>query len=522
MGADGRLAAGCALLGQLEAQGCTHAVHLAVAPDAGGLGVFASRDVAADELVMRCPMAAVLRADADAELSAALTEFSARAELHIDARVRLQLLLLHERRRLSRQPSPSTWGLYIASLPSDDLVDALPISWSEADLQRRAKGTALVAQVTTARAQLDALCRAVASHGQILGETASALDRRALLWAHAIFWSRALVLDAPGGRAECLVPLLDMCNHRPGGTAQLRVAGGCFELRAGRSLRRGEEVCIDYGSKGNGELLRCHGFVMADNPADVCPLPLARLAPAGLTPAQTEDRLRRVGALRLPERAFLFRGGLPERMLGTARVLCVSGADDLRAAEAAAAGRPAGADQGAGDLPQGGEAEREEGGKAEGEAAPFDWGSVDWTSEDPFGECAGGGGDPSPVSAAGERETLTAVLRLVRQSAGDIPAPTPSEERRMAAVRAGGGGGVESRGGAGQADLAALVYRESQRGVLDEAAQRLARRLEAIVDAGQPLPAAAGEARLQRGSKRVGEGEAQSGVTKACRHRKTA
>lgn len=492
-----RLADGCALLRQLEAQGCTHAVQLDVAPDAGGLGVFAARDVEAGEVVMRCPMAAVLCSDADAKLSAALTDFSARAELHIDERVRLQILLLHERRRLSRQSSPTAWGAYIASLPSDDLVEALPVSWSEADVQRRAQGTALVSEVAAARAQLDALSRAVASHGQLLGDTAGALDRRALLWAHAVFWSRALVLELPGGRAECLVPLLDMCNHRPGGTAELRVAGGYFELRAGRSLRRGDEVCINYGAKGNGELLRCHGFVVVDNPADVCPLPLARLAPAGLTTAEIQDRLRRVRALRLPERPFLFRAGLPERMLSAARVLCVSNAEDLRAAEAAAGG-----------------AALCLGVAVEEKPAPFDWGSVDWAAEDPFGGCTGGG-EPPPVSAAGERATLQAVLRLVRQSADGIPAPSPSEELQLTAARAGGGGGLESRGGPGRADLAALLYRESQRALLDEAAQRLAGRLEAIVDAGQSPPAKAGEARPRRGSKRMGEGEAQNGVRKA-------
>ena len=48
------------------------------------------------------------------------------------------------------------------------------------------------------------------------------------------------------------------------------------ELRAAlRALSAGDEVCIDYGAKGNGELLRCHGFVLEPNPADVCVLDLA-------------------------------------------------------------------------------------------------------------------------------------------------------------------------------------------------------------------------------------------------------
>ena len=53
-----------------------------------------------------------------------------------------------------------------------------------------------------------------------------------------------------------------MANHRAGATTELRVRGGHFELLAGRSVKSGEEVFINYGAKGNGELLRCHGFVV--------------------------------------------------------------------------------------------------------------------------------------------------------------------------------------------------------------------------------------------------------------------
>ena len=43
---------------------------------------------------------------------------------------------------------------------------------------------------------------------------------------------------------------------------------------------RGEEVLINYGAKGNGELLRAHGFVIDNNLADVLPLDLGPLLPS--------------------------------------------------------------------------------------------------------------------------------------------------------------------------------------------------------------------------------------------------
>jgi hypothetical protein len=57
-------------------------------------------------------------------------------------------------------------------------------------------------------------------------------------------------------------------------------------LVSSRRLRKGEELALNYGAKGNGELLLYYGFVLVENPADVCtlrlplPLPLPLLLPA--------------------------------------------------------------------------------------------------------------------------------------------------------------------------------------------------------------------------------------------------
>jgi pyruvate/2-oxoglutarate dehydrogenase complex dihydrolipoamide acyltransferase (E2) component len=179
-----------------------------------------------------------------------------------------------------------------------------------------------------------------------------------------------------GGVEECLVPVLDACNHRAGSVAALAVERGaaapaalaapatlaapavpaapaapaatapapaapaatapapaapaapaaptaaapaaptaaapaaeaCWVLRAGRAVATGEEVLINYGAKGDGELLRAHGFVLGANPADVCPLDLTALLPAAPAAARAA-RLDACARRGLPTRAYLHHGG---------------------------------------------------------------------------------------------------------------------------------------------------------------------------------------------------------------------
>ena len=61
-----------------------------------------------------------------------------------------------------------------------------------------------------------------------------------------------------------------------------------------RNSEVGDELFLNYGAKGNGELLRDHGFVLKDNPADVYELELPS------HPNLTEQHKRRF---------FLCRGG---------------------------------------------------------------------------------------------------------------------------------------------------------------------------------------------------------------------
>lgn len=340
-GAD-RLERGAALLAWLEGEGCAHALRLGETPDAGGVGVFAARDVKRGETLMVMPAACAMRAadtraspdddDATADFKAALDRLRGADGAPIDDSARVQLLLLRERAAAWTDGirSGGRWAHYVRALPGDELTRALPLSWSDENLRRRLAGTAMHADVLADRAALEHLSRALADANARarappdgeptptptptpptppFPEDAFGPDR--LRWAHAVFWSRAIALPLPSwsrgagagaGSDGALTPLLDLCNHAAGSRVSLRARGARVQLVAERDVAEGEEVRIHYGAKGNAELLRRHGFVLPDNPADVCPLTLDEL-PVETTETGSETR-RADGS----ETFYLFRG----------------------------------------------------------------------------------------------------------------------------------------------------------------------------------------------------------------------
>jgi hypothetical protein len=297
MDADERLARGDALVKSLEKAGCAHAVCLKATRDAG-VGVFAARDVEGGGVLVRCPVAHAWYARDGDEFDDAIDALRVDGE-PLDARERLQLHLLNERARSDVDKAPASdenlvqisRARYVLSLPGAELVNALPIGWSDEDIERRLRGD-LLSRTRATLARIHAVADAIArSRSKAFGDADDAFfvfSVDDLKWAHAVFWSRAMTLRFPrkgftgGGDVDALVPLVDMCNHRAGSTATLEIveddAGDAFyELRAGVATKAGDEVFINYGAKGNEELLRCHGFVIPNNPCDVLAVDLRKL-----------------------------------------------------------------------------------------------------------------------------------------------------------------------------------------------------------------------------------------------------
>lgn len=204
------------------------------------------------------------------------------------------------------------------------------------------------------------------------------------LWAHAVFWSRAIAFPCPpealpGGRSttagpspqEGVVPGLDFCNHAMRPVARWTVYGA--ELDGAGGGRRhvhlvpgvappapGAELCISYGDdKSNEELLFLYGFALPEASG------LARLMLPLPLPAAAEDwtprlhaRVALLAARGLPPQIFLPRaalagggpgplGAVPDAALRTLEVFVLDDAELARGLEAAERGDGAAGAEGA-------------------------------------------------------------------------------------------------------------------------------------------------------------------------------
>jgi len=550
-----------ALINWLAAEGADLAPITVGASAYGGLGVCAATALPAGAVAFRCPCSVVLTAAAalDDPLIGPPLRHLAASDISpgLDDPYRLMLLLLAHR----AQGASSRWAPYIAALPGDELPASLPLHWPATEASELLAGTPLLAQASKAAADLAAFHREV-----VMGRLCAtwpdvfpphAYDWPSIAWAYAIFWSRAIMLPLPGGSRACLVPLLDLCNHSASTAARVnceRMApreaaiesendkhaacqdvsnsgelevnsdsvGGasghgdgehCFVLRLARPAAAGDELHINYGAKGNAELLRCHGFALPDNPADVYELDLGDLehshelllprvenlenekAPHLETPADEAfsarlQELRRCSAAR----HFLYRGGLPIELLPAIRLLCADDGDERRRAEAALDGNSDASN--------------------EAPATSFDWSLVDWTADDPFAVANAAATPQYPCGAACEVRALTTLSGLLntrltamqractKEGPSHVASSAPSKKRppnadtATEAAASGGDGGALAQ----QRAAMARTYVEGQVSLLAEAlglvTEELARAkktLEASADRGNTMEHAGSE-----------------------------
>ena len=275
-----RLRRGAELLEWIKSEGGdVDSVRIAGGP--GGVGVFCARDVPRGVPFFQCPVRCVMRAsdvkgarrgDADDAAFVAALDALVVDDEPIDDRVRLQLHLLNERARGSR----SRWAPYIRSLPGRELVGNLPVSWAcEEDPDELLCGlfdTHMFRKAHEDKSWLNKLSGALLEDPRNF--PADAFGPDLLLWAHAMYWSRAIRLKLPGGgfssasndgKTDCLVPLLDSCNHAWRSRHDTGRGAIGYSLVAGAASKEGDEVCINYGMKDNGELLSSHGFVCREH-----------------------------------------------------------------------------------------------------------------------------------------------------------------------------------------------------------------------------------------------------------------
>jgi len=284
--------------------------------------------VKAREIVFELPRSCVL--------SAAAASASALGRAAAAAAVSDELVLwlwMCQGREVSDHP----FHAYLASLPSEDPTVS---SWP-AELRAGFEGTNLGAALAESEARMqsyDAIVESLCS-----GDHAEALGPREMFSPEKLRWARGMYLsrrfparyaadapasgdggsttgDAAHGALGCMVPLLDLLNHKDGLEVKIEVAGSSLRFLAGEDVCAGAEVFNNYGERSNEELLFAHGFALEKaNAADTYALKLARANADGGAPVHTVYHVRRVA-----------EGGIPSALW-----LALSGEDEAEAGEEA-------------------------------------------------------------------------------------------------------------------------------------------------------------------------------------------
>ncbi|CAK0830707.1 unnamed protein product [Prorocentrum cordatum] len=247
-----------------------------VRPDAaaGGLGAFARRAIGAGEVAFSLPTRLFLTSEAAAQdgvvaqVAQLLREWSERERPEL-------LLCLRLCRALARPED--AFHAYARSLPPEAPGAA---AWPP-EFRGFLATTSLGPSLAAADAELEEWCALLrraegASPGLLLPE--GAFERPRLLWARGMLQSRhfpGAFGGVPGRDGDlCMIPLLDVLNHRHAADVSIRVRANSLEFVCDGPVKPGDQIWNNYGAKGNAELLLCYGFAAEGNPCDSVRLPL--------------------------------------------------------------------------------------------------------------------------------------------------------------------------------------------------------------------------------------------------------
>ena len=259
-----------------------------------GLGVVASRAMAAGEAVAELPYALHLNQETVARFLSPAVLAAA-----VDPQVRVAVFLALERFGLlprGRPPRPRSWLAWFLGSPPE-----LVSEWAAlAELMPDRVENAAHWEAGREEREAAALLRGPLGFIHDVGATWAALEgagtgltRAKFVWGYSMLLSRSFrdIL----GRAV-IFPVVDLFNHaaRPNVRAAVEQAlfpdatdAVTFVLT--RDVAAGEELTISYGERrGGGELLQMYGFALPGNPHDAAPL---RLADSGIVPRWQTDLL---------------------------------------------------------------------------------------------------------------------------------------------------------------------------------------------------------------------------------------
>eukprot|EP00741_Cyanophora_paradoxa_P003003 tig00000658_g2915.t1 len=311
-----------------------------------GRGLFARRDLSANETVISIPFPLVLRRGLVAQSDIgkrhpALAE-SGTAPPGVDPDlVSIAAFLLHERSR----GDAAFWKPYLDVLP--EATDS-PLFWSEDEL-RMLQGTSILDEVDLInkglRAEFDRLEAAAFSKDRS-SFPASTLTFQAFRDLYCVLLSRSIPLGSTGGNEEAngtlVIPYMDFLNHDGYSTARLtasKAGGFLFDVPAAVSLYLdgalfdGSEVYANYNPQATSRFMLLHyGFMIFNTPRDTVTLTLS------LDPERDplyDSKLVLLRNLGLgPDQTFeILLNNFPQEAVAFARIALLESEEDLAAGE---------------------------------------------------------------------------------------------------------------------------------------------------------------------------------------------
>ena len=314
-----------------------------------GWGVFAAADIAPAEEIASIPLTLVLthQKAEDGPVGAAVRELNDRLQssatlphpaVPISPRTTLYLYMIEQLVRPAAFFHP-----YLASLSPP----CSPLLWPPSSLFSLS-GTNLHAAIPHKLRQLRARydnCVPLLCDCFPATFDAQLFTFERFLWAHTQLTSRGFPVRVgersaeervtagelraegskrPNERVGCLLPLLDMTNHRmrtPITWTTTSSDNARVSFRTGSSVSAGSEVFNNYGAKSNEEFLLGYGFCVDDNPYDEYTVQL------GGVDGETAYMLNQ---LRLPWRDkgyYLTADSTPQPLLGVLRVAVMTEAE---------------------------------------------------------------------------------------------------------------------------------------------------------------------------------------------------
>eukprot|EP00898_Chlorokybus_atmophyticus_P008035 jgi/Chlat1/8232/Chrsp77S07682 len=258
----------------------------------GGVGVYATRDLAEGETIVAVPQDIMMTTITALDTVDVVQLIYSDALCQRMPSLALALHLLFEKHRPQAGMEPSKWAPYIAALPQMEqqpngaltLGNAcLPLGFSDEALEGL-RGTTVLAEV---HGHVRDVARQYAHVYSLLRRTRAAMDSaaaagrtRALLpaaafaaaeewftlrefqWAVSVVLSRQSALPTATANTFALVPLFDFLAHEAGPvTALFDPSRKCMEVNAKRVFTAGEKVCKSYGARASSHLLLFTGVV---------------------------------------------------------------------------------------------------------------------------------------------------------------------------------------------------------------------------------------------------------------------